>query len=374
MSFTLKKLISPNLARELINLKIKMRELEELVKSSKADVIKSSRINCNLLAPLNQVSDKLERKNFSEELDLNEDEDDYERANAQLRKESVSSSNSECSNSFHNLLQVPFQVKSMLVLDKQLALGTARGQIFIYSFSWNQIESAKCHKKWIESLVKFGDKIASASYDGTVKIWSLNPITLFKVMDKHLYEVTSLLSLDGIILVSGGNDNNIITWNTESNSQIVLKGHKDTVTGLSKYKQGNFVSVGYDKLIKLWSSNVSISIKTIQEESKLSEVCLLDNNLIAVGTHNSKINVWDVDKVEIVFNFEANSRGKVTIIIPISSTLIATACGKAIQIWSTETSSAVKRFVIKKKINKAVLWRRSSILITDDNNISIWDY
>ncbi|WRH65597.1 MAG: hypothetical protein RSE13_17380 [Planktothrix sp. GU0601_MAG3] len=63
--------------------------------------------------------------------------------------------------------------------------------------------------------------IASASYDGTVKLWSRDDGTLLKTLVGHRDSVMGIsFSPDGRVLVSASRDHTLIMWNLDLDNLI----------------------------------------------------------------------------------------------------------------------------------------------------------
>jgi WD40 repeat protein len=132
----------------------------------------------------------------------------------------------------------------------------------------------KGHTGTVRALAFANMTLASASDDGTVKLWppaagkfwkphpAKEPITL----KGHAGEVCYLVASGKVIgpeagrvptiLVSGGQDGSIILWDPVSaQMRASLKGHKDAVTALALHPQGrDLISGGLDAALLRWQN------------------------------------------------------------------------------------------------------------------------
>lgn len=96
--------------------------------------------------------------------------------------------------------------------------------------------------------------VASGSDDCTVKVWDVRRRGAVKSL-QSTYQVTSVTFNDTAQqLLSGGIDNDIKVWDIRNEkSSMVLRGHTDTVTGLSISADGSFLlSNSMDNTLRIW--------------------------------------------------------------------------------------------------------------------------
>jgi len=100
-----------------------------------------------------------------------------------------------------------------------------------------------------------GKYMASVGEDRTVRIWSLTSYELVRVYSWNKGSVRcATLIFDGEHLALGSTDNSIRIYSTDGTGEpIELSGHTDRVTGLSSLSEGNrLVSCSWDASIRVW--------------------------------------------------------------------------------------------------------------------------
>jgi WD40 repeat protein/serine/threonine protein kinase len=97
-----------------------------------------------------------------------------------------------------------------------------------------------------------GQRLASSSDDGTVRLWDVAGRRLLHTCRGHSGAVRAVaFAPDGKSLVSGGEDG-IRVWDARGRRLRDLAGHEGTVTGLAFAPNGRLASAGLDCGVRLW--------------------------------------------------------------------------------------------------------------------------
>ncbi|AYQ36576.1 caspase family protein [Runella sp. SP2] len=88
-----------------------------------------------------------------------------------------------------------------------------------------------------------GKLLASASADGTIKIWEKNTGILLKTLEGHSREVNSIdFSSDGKTIVSGSSDKTVVLWDVFLGQQVAVLGkHEGSVQFVAYSPDGKFI-------------------------------------------------------------------------------------------------------------------------------------
>ncbi len=100
-----------------------------------------------------------------------------------------------------------------------------------------------------------GQKLASASHDGTVRIWDAESGAPIKVLQGHAGIVNEVAwSPDGKRLVSGSTDKTARIWSADSGtSESVLRGHTAEVSAVAWSSDGRSIATGgKDRTVRLF--------------------------------------------------------------------------------------------------------------------------
>ncbi|GAA5909062.1 hypothetical protein JCM5296_000605 [Sporobolomyces johnsonii] len=142
-----------------------------------------------------------------------------------------------------------------------LVSGSSDHTLFLFDLKTGEVlRRFRGHKGTVNSVdVQRGGMgrglIASASDDGTVRVWSEDAKEEIEIVELG-YPITAVKwSEDGQSLYIGGLDNDVHVFSLTSHAVIYsLRGHADTITSLSlSPNNSQLLSVGMDSVLNLWS-------------------------------------------------------------------------------------------------------------------------
>ena len=117
------------------------------------------------------------------------------------------------------------------------------------------------HAAWVSALTPIGDRLASGSYDGTVRLWRLALPHAPRAAQQAMHAptilrqgqpVTSLCVVGGGLLAAAGYDHCVQIWDPSSATRLrTLRGHEDTVWALASVGSLCISGAG-DNTVRLW--------------------------------------------------------------------------------------------------------------------------
>ena len=115
-------------------------------------------------------------------------------------------------------------------------------------------------------------RLASASYDGTARIWELNNMKCWRVLSWHTDAVQNVVfSQDGRFIATCSSDATIMVWEANSKRPPLrrLRGHQNMVFGLRfvtlpDQKRESLVSTSLDGTVRLWDVESGVPLRVLQ--------------------------------------------------------------------------------------------------------------
>jgi serine/threonine protein kinase/tetratricopeptide (TPR) repeat protein len=143
-----------------------------------------------------------------------------------------------------------------------------------------------------------GSRLASASYDRTVKVWDARTGQEVLTLQGHADVVWSVsFSPDGSRLASAGVDNTVRVWDLRGGQEVLtLKGHAGWVSSVAFSPDGTrLVSAGSDKMVKVWDAQTGRETLTLQGHANqvFSVAFSPDGTRLASAGDDKAVKVWD---------------------------------------------------------------------------------
>ncbi|KAK7013052.1 quinon protein alcohol dehydrogenase-like superfamily, partial [Favolaschia claudopus] len=162
-----------------------------------------------------------------------------------------------------------------------------------------------------------GDKIASASKDGTIRIWDAHTAELLTgPIDGNMHCINSIqFSPDGTKIISGADSSWVQIWDAQSGT-LVIEFQDDCIESVQSVcfspdgKQ--VVSGSANKTICLWEiAGHRVALKYIKHDgSVLSAQISLESMLVASGAEDGTICVWSLSSCSLVAGpFQKHTQG-----------------------------------------------------------------
>jgi len=151
---------------------------------------------------------------------------------------------------------------------KYLASGGKDNDITLWNVKTGSKRIFTGHEDDIRELAFSSDgKLASASYDGTVRLWDIATGEELHKLVGHTDKVyTVAFSQDNKWLASGSKDTTVRLWEVDSGKpKYSLIGHKKGVFGISFSADGRYVvSASDDMTLRMWDVQSGVTMRVLQ--------------------------------------------------------------------------------------------------------------
>ncbi len=234
-----------------------------------------------------------------------------------------------------------------------------------------------------------GKMLASGGTDNTVQLWDTDTGKLLTILTKHTSGITGLtFSPDGSTLVSACGDGAVLFWNTETNKPlpIHISDHTYTQRGMAILKDSNtLTSVAYNGITTFWDLKTQrkTNFQTKWHSNGLFNVAFSpDGTRLAIG-NQQLIHFTDVQTGgELASLAEPeHSIVSVTAVSPDGKTVALNSQG-GIRLWNTETGKILNmplniphNDMFAQTISALIFSRDGKKLVSGDSqgNVQIWD-
>ncbi|MDE2832798.1 MAG: hypothetical protein OXN20_21985 [Gemmatimonadota bacterium] len=190
-----------------------------------------------------------------------------------------------------------------------------------------------------------GAKLASGSYDRTVKVWDVATGETITTLEGHTSWINSVaFSPDGTKLASGSYDRTVKVWDVATGANIAtLAEHTDAVNSVAFSPDGTLVSGSDDFTVKVWDVATGETITTLAEHwNEVYTVAFSpDGAILASGGENGIVKVWDIATRENIATYRY-SRNRVNSIAfsPDAATLVV-ATSSDVKVWDVATGANI---------------------------------
>jgi len=134
-------------------------------------------------------------------------------------------------------------------------------------------------------------RIATSGEDARIAIWQLGDDRPAAVLEGHTAPVVSLaVSPDGKTLASASWDNTVRLWSLAGGAPRVLEGHQQNVNGVAFTPDGRAViTVSYDLTLRIWTLSGGGATTTVTLPSPLNSVAVAPSGQIVAAGATGKV-------------------------------------------------------------------------------------
>lgn len=216
--------------------------------------------------------------------------------------------------------------------------------------------------------------LASASEDGTIRLWSMHTFTNLVVYKGHLYPVWDVqFSPRGFYFATGSYDRTARLWCTENPQPLrIFSGHLSDVNVVDFHPNGNYIATGSaDRTVRIWDlhSGSAVRLFTGHKAGVQSIKFSPDGRHLVSSGIDKRILLWDIAESAPVAEFTGHTSTVNTMTFSLEGHVLASGgLDNCVKLWdikrachmeddmsdsNTKSSSATNTFEIGSFVTKA---------------------
>ena len=253
----------------------------------------------------------------------------------------------------------------------------------IYVEKFDELNISRSHSNFVES-VSFspdGRTLATASDDGTVRLWDTSIGSLIRTIEAHSNDVESVsFSPDGRTIASASDDGTVRLWDTSSGSLIrTLIGNSTYAKDTASNPGGRTIASGYDgSTVAFGNTSNESFIGSLDNESEHMECVAFspDGRTIASRSAGGTVRLWDAANGSLIRTLEGNYPINIVAFSPDGRTIASGCDDGMVRLWDASSGSLIRALVASSSDVESVAFSpdgRSLAAGADDGNVTQWD-
>jgi WD40 repeat protein/transcriptional regulator with XRE-family HTH domain len=227
-----------------------------------------------------------------------------------------------------------------------------------------------------------GQEFATNGGDGTATIWNAQTGKPRLVLNGHDIEVLNVaFSADGKRFATGSLDATVVIWDTASGQKLLtLIGHKVGVRDIAFSPDGSLIATGgFDSTAKIWDAKTGTVIHEItgHDGIVLGVAFSPDGTRLATSSTDATAKIWDVKTGELLLTLTGHNAGLPDIAYSPDGTMLATGSGDGTAIlWDAATGVKLLTLIGHSSQIQSVAFSPDGKLLatgSEDNTAKVWD-
>ena len=181
---------------------------------------------------------------------------------------------------------------------------------------------------------------------------------------------------DGTLVASGGQDNTVLVWDSESGLQLrALVGHAGAVDAVAFSPDGRLLaSAGADRSIRLWDVASGRLLRTLtgHEKSVNAVIFQRDGRSLISASDDGSIRIWDVAAGSLIRTLSGHTREVYALSLSPDGRMLASgAYDRTLRIWDLARAQTTQ--TIAQRASSLAFSADGRTLISDGYRLVLWD-
>ena len=221
-----------------------------------------------------------------------------------------------------------------------IASASEDGTVKLWNIQGELVRTLESHQDEVHDVVFSPDEkiVASASRDGTVKLWNLRGKLLYTLEDHTEWVKDIIFSPNGQTIASASDDGTVKIWNLQGQLLHTFKTHKYSgVQSITFSPDGQTIVASGDKTVKLWNPQGKL-LRTIEDpDYDFTKVIFHPNGQIITSVSGSGVvKLWNLEG-KLLHTLQSGTDGFNDIVFsPDGKTLASIGHDKTVKLWNLE--------------------------------------
>jgi WD40 repeat protein len=227
-----------------------------------------------------------------------------------------------------------------------------------------------------------GKIFASASEDGTVKLWNARPARLISTLTGHTARVTSVsFHPNGKILASGSEDKTVKLWDVTHSTLIkTIKAHHSWVRTVSFSPDGQILaSCSSAGFINLWNIADATLLKSLKAHTGVVTHISFspDNQTLASVSFDTTVRLWNIHDGTLINTLEGHKSATRSVSFsPDGKTLASTDGEGIVKLWNVADGSLLQNLPTHRRAVWSAIFSpdgKTLATISSDSKVKLWN-
>ncbi len=250
----------------------------------------------------------------------------------------------------------------------------------VWDIEGNLLLKLKGHQESIFMAVfsPDGQRIVTASADGTAKVWDLKGNLLVDLKGHNSSVNSASFSPDGQHILTASDKGIIRVWDTQGNLLADFKGHNELIESAVFSPDGQrILTVSYDKTAKMWDTkgNLLVDYFKRHNSSVTSASFSPDGQRIVTGSDDKTAKVWDAQGDLLVELKGHNSSVTSASFSPDGQHIVTASADKTAKVWDAQGDLLVELKGHNSSVTSASFSPDGQRIVTAsyDTTAKMWD-